>query len=183
MYTPFDISIIVGAICGLIMVAGSIWLLRIGIIDLKEKIKDSEDKDAIHFAIKEIKLSTRYPALGLFIIGGCFVLGSAYLSKEDVRQIPIYGQIAAQDNSYLSDVRVRILLEEFNFPVNQQGEANYILLYAEEPSNLRAELIAPGYIDHEREIPLTRNIDGSWAINYELGKIVARKPTSGLKTR
>lgn len=181
MYSPFDISILVGAICGLLMVAGSIWLLRVGIIDLKEKARDSDDAEAINVAIKEIKLSSRYPALALFIIGGGFVLGSAYLAKEDIHHIPISGQITADDDLYLSDVVVRIRLEEKEFPVNQQGEANYVLLYAEEPSNLRAEIIAPGYADHERQIPLTRNFDGSWTINHELGPIVARKPTDNLK--
>ncbi|MCI0564500.1 MAG: hypothetical protein MN733_39020 [Nitrososphaera sp.] len=181
MFAAINIVILIGATCGLIMVCGSIWLLRLGVIDLREKISESGGKDALNIALKEMKFSTRYPALGLFVIGLIFVLGSAYFARQNVREIPVSGEISAIDDAYLSSVRVRLLLQENEFPVNQAGSAEYVLLYTDEPKNLMAQIIAPGYADHGRTIPLKQNVDGSWSLNFSLGNVVAHKPVDNLK--
>ena len=58
----FDIVILIGAICGPIMVVGSMILLYTGAISLKAA-SNSDDALKIEF-IKELKLTTRYPELG-----------------------------------------------------------------------------------------------------------------------
>ena len=76
----FDIVILIGAICGPIMVIGSMALLYSGAISLRGAACDGE---ALSIElIKEIKLSTRYPALALFIIGFVFFISAAWFAQQ-----------------------------------------------------------------------------------------------------
>ena len=67
---PHKFTIYVCAGCGILMVAGSIWLLNKGVIRLSDAVKGGHLSVTI---AKKVKVSTTYPALGLFIIGLAFV--------------------------------------------------------------------------------------------------------------
>lgn len=67
---PHQFAIFSCAVCGILMVVGSIWLLKTGVIRLTEAAKDGSLTISI---ADKVKVSTTYPALGLFIIGLAFV--------------------------------------------------------------------------------------------------------------
>src|SRR4029450_7143240 len=91
----FDIINLCGAVCGVIMVCGGILLLWVGAIKL------SETADKGNFAVeirKDIKITTSYPALGIFAIGLLFIGVAAYMAKpeKDVH-LSILGQLDVAD--------------------------------------------------------------------------------------
>ncbi len=93
----FDIIVILGGICGLLMVLGGMILLYRGNITLSQTSKD--DAVSLEFR-KMIKISTHYPALGLFVIGLAFVLASAYICRpKEVQPLTIKGHINTADPS------------------------------------------------------------------------------------
>jgi hypothetical protein len=95
--TTFDWTIVSGAFCGLFMVVGGIYLLYKGVIKLDQV--SCEEAVALEFQ-KMLKLQTRYPALGLFIIGLTFILMSIFFSKPSgLKPITLQGQIDGADPS------------------------------------------------------------------------------------
>lgn len=97
---PHNFSIYAGAACGILMVAGSIWLLKLGVIQLNTAAKEGTLDVNI---LDKIKVSTTYPALGLFIIGLAFVGMSIWFSKP-IAGIPlnIVGKIDIDDPSLVT---------------------------------------------------------------------------------
>jgi hypothetical protein len=77
------------------MVVGSIWLLKTGVIRLTEAARDGSLTISI---ADKVKVSTTYPALGLFIIGLAFV-GMAIWFSQPKPGIPlnIVGKIDIDD--------------------------------------------------------------------------------------
>lgn len=78
--STFDYTIFGAAVCGFTMVLGGILLLYKGAIKLEAVTKDPAV--SIELFQREMKLTTRVPALGLFIIGLCFVALSIYFGRE-----------------------------------------------------------------------------------------------------
>ncbi|MEP7101828.1 MAG: hypothetical protein ABI781_15065 [Burkholderiales bacterium] len=64
-----DIVLVICAICGAGMVAGSIWLLRVGAIKLEAAAAGGGLTIEV---VKQIRIETGVPALGLFLIGLLF---------------------------------------------------------------------------------------------------------------
>ncbi len=94
---PFEIICLAGAFCGIIMVCGGIMLLRVGAI----KLSETADKGSFAVEIrKDIKITTSYPALGIFVIGLLFICVSAYMTKPD-KDLPlsILGQLDVAEPS------------------------------------------------------------------------------------
>jgi hypothetical protein len=80
-----DIVIIITAVCGLLMVIGGMVLLYKGAVTLK----DSNPDEAIKVEFKHmINVTTRYPALGLFVIGLAFTVVALYFVRPFVRPYP-----------------------------------------------------------------------------------------------
>jgi len=82
------------------MVAGSIWLLKTGVIKLSEAAKGG---DLTVTVADKIKVSTTYPALALFIIGLLF-LGTAMWFSKPIAGLPlnIVGTIDIDDPSLVT---------------------------------------------------------------------------------
>jgi hypothetical protein len=93
----FNCVIILGGICGLLMVVGGMVLLYRGNITLSQK----SAKEAVSLEFKNmIKITTHYPALGLFIIGLAFIIVSAIFSKPtEVKPLEIVGRVNVDDTS------------------------------------------------------------------------------------
>lgn len=101
--STFEIIALLGAVCGIIMVTGGIMLLRVGAIRLSEV----GNKGAFAVQIrKDIKITTSYPALGIFVIGLLFVALSTYMTKPE-SEIPlsILGHLDIPDPS---SVRIQV---------------------------------------------------------------------------
>jgi hypothetical protein len=139
--TVFDLAIIIGSLCGLIMVVGSIILLYKGVITLNSV----SDKSALDVEfINNLRITTHFPALGLFIIGLCFIIIAIFSSRPDPdKSITIKGQIISQDPSsatiFIKTVKKDIeqMTPSFNGDFSGALSPNMI--------NLMVEIVAPGY--------------------------------------
>ena len=95
--TTFDLTIIIGGLCGLVMIVGSMGLLYKGIIKLNEA--SAHQALSVEFQ-KMIKITSHYPALGLFIIGLIFVGGAAYMAQPPaVKRLTLHGRLIKDVNS------------------------------------------------------------------------------------
>lgn len=74
---PHRFTIYSCAVCGILMVVGSIWLLKSGVIRLTEAAKGGNLSVSV---ANKVKISTTYPALGLFIIGLAFIAMALWFS-------------------------------------------------------------------------------------------------------
>lgn len=81
----FNIVIFMCALGGLVMVCGGIVLLYKGAISLTNR---SADAMTVEFR-KELKISTRYPALGLFVVGLLFFIFSLTIGKPNITKVTI----------------------------------------------------------------------------------------------
>src|SRR5438128_11847637 len=80
MNSTFDAVIVITVVCGLLMVVGGMVLLYKGTITLK----DSNPDEAIKIEFKRmINVTTRYPALALFIIGLAFTVVALYFVQHE----------------------------------------------------------------------------------------------------
>src|SRR5205809_6057410 len=81
MNSTFDAVIVITVVCGLLMVVGGMVLLYKGTITLK----DSNPDEAIRIEFKHmINVTTRYPALALFVIGLVFTVVAYILPNPRV---------------------------------------------------------------------------------------------------
>ena len=62
----FDLVLLTGPICGILMVLGGIILLYKGAISLN--VASEEGAFTVEFK-NELRITTQYPALGIFVIG------------------------------------------------------------------------------------------------------------------
>ncbi|WP_157515806.1 hypothetical protein [Grimontia marina] len=82
--------LLVGALCGMVMVVGGITLLHKGAIKLANT--SGEDAITIEFR-KEIRISTQYPALAIFLIGLLFVSISIFMGKPTSNKLVVKGNV------------------------------------------------------------------------------------------
>jgi hypothetical protein len=120
------------------MVAGSIWLLKLGVIQLNTAVKEGTLDVNI---LDKVKVSTTYPALGLFIIGLAFVGMAIWFSEPNVGlPLNIVGKIDIDEPSLVTvsiepdtsavfkpnsygqiDNFVRLDVRRFNVVINAAG--------------------------------------------------------------
>jgi hypothetical protein len=102
--TPRDVSVYLSGLCGLIMVCGSIWLLATGIIELADKGR-GRDGEALSVDIQKIiKITTAFPALGLFLVGLLFVWLAMRYSEPVPVSWNVVGKIVIDDPSRVTVV-------------------------------------------------------------------------------
>lgn len=114
------------------MVVGSIWLLKTGVIKLSAAVKGGGM--TVELANK-VKISTTYPALGLFFIGLLFAALGVWFSKNDVitvvpsKPLAIVGKVHGVDDKSL--VTVTVEPDQFgsavSFEAGSSGQLDKIL--------------------------------------------------------
>jgi len=123
---PHNFSIYACGVCGFLMVAGSIWLLRTGVITLSAAAKDGTM--SVEIADK-VKISTTYPALGLFFIGLLFIGLGVWSSRGDVvmplnRPLAIVGKIHGVDDADANLVTVTVQPDQWESAVSVGASSN-----------------------------------------------------------
>lgn len=137
--STFDILCIIGGICSLLMVVGSLYLLYKGTITLSEK--NAEEAVQVEFK-KLINITTRYPALGLFIIGWAFLGLVLYLSKTNSeRPLEIQGKLMIDDTQSVTVVGSATMLQ--TVPASDGGID--ALIYPSRVDAIRIDIVTPGY--------------------------------------
>ena len=159
--SPLTASILGGIVCGIAMVVGGILLLYKGAIELESASKDPAL--TVDLFKKQFSLSTRVPALGLFVIGLLFVGASMWVAmKTDVPRISVTGELAGLDEP----AQVTAYKE---WPVaSSQSEVNDVL----RPSFdvLWVRITAPGYSEFDK------SFDGGGAIKLGTVKLERAVP-------
>ncbi len=162
----FDIVILIGAICGPIMVIGSMALLYSGAISLRGAACDGE---ALSIElIKEIKLSTRYPALALFLIGFIFFISAAWFAQQgNVKKIRLDGVVSSPNEL----VGVEIILSAGSWKRDIRDQTGrFSFLFHPNVENLSATFVAPGYENSGVSKMITIDSDSSSIGEIDLGK-------------
>ncbi len=149
----YDYAILGAILCGIIMVFGGIVLLYKGAIRLEVASKDPAL--TIDMFQNELKLSTRTPALGLFIIGLCFVALSIYFGQDmAATAIEVRGKAEGVDE------KVTILLQS-QWPVDtHEGRVHQVV--RPQLDVLWVVVSAPGYKPHYKSFArseLKRGVD------------------------
>ncbi|MCK5888645.1 MAG: hypothetical protein KAG19_01750 [Methylococcales bacterium] len=135
----FETVILIGAICGSIMVLGSMFLLYKGAISLRA----AADHEAISIElIDEIKMSTRYPALALFLIGFVFFISAAWFAQSAETKFLVEGNVSSPDK--LIDVELHLSAGTWKQSVLDERGTFSVLFYPN-MDRLIATVIAPGY--------------------------------------
>lgn len=136
--TPFEMAVLTAALCGLIMVAGGILLLYKGAISLATRTGD----EAVTLEFKKlIKVTTHYPALGLFVIGLSFILiGLVFARPPSVRPLVIQGSVSTTEPSA---VTVRISTGRWMVQPSSEGSITQTIYPTMD--TLLLEVNAPGF--------------------------------------
>jgi hypothetical protein len=93
--TTVDVLAVVGALCSLLMVGGSLYLLNRGIVTLKEA--NPEEAIKVEFQ-KVLSIQSRYPAIALFVVGVVFLAVSFWFYEANpVRTILVTGKAEGND--------------------------------------------------------------------------------------
>lgn len=136
----FDLLCIIGGICSVLMVAGALYLLYKGTITLTEKAPE----EALRVEFKKmINITTRYPALGLFVIGWAFLGLVLYLSFQTSREQPleIKGHLKVDDARSVTVVATATMLR-----MNPTDDGGIdALIYPSRVDSIRIEIVTPGY--------------------------------------
>ncbi|VAW44278.1 hypothetical protein MNBD_GAMMA04-78 [hydrothermal vent metagenome] len=140
MFGSFEMVILIGAICGSIMVVGSMILLYRGVISLQA----AAASEALSIElIDEIKLSTRYPALALFLIGFIFFISAAWFAQQgDAKKLTLEGVVSSPDE--LVDIEIHLSAGPWKQDVFGE-EGAFSILFHPNIESLNATVIAPGY--------------------------------------
>jgi hypothetical protein len=146
--TTFEIVIVCGAFCGVLMVIGGMVLLAIGAIKLEaagsaagKRGKAQPDAMALEFK-KTIKVTTAYPALALFLIGVLFIVTAAWFSKPDkVLPWSLEGKVDSPDPS---EVMVEVTVDTLGtLKPNYDGTIEAVIY--PHLDVFKAVITAPGY--------------------------------------
>jgi hypothetical protein len=164
----FQVAILAAALCGFAMVAGGMVLLYKGVISLDKAGPDT----ALTVEFKKLlKLTTHYPALGLFVIGVVFVAISVVESKDP--HLNIAGTVNGADPS-----QVQIAVSAGPWPVSASTGGTINDIVTPTLGVLHVLVVAPGFN------PPTQKFDirPGWLGSLRLGDVtfknqVVPKPT------
>jgi hypothetical protein len=157
--TTFEIVIICGAVCGVLMVVGGMVLLAIGVIKLEATAPAlagaqgaQAPPDALILEFKKtIKVTAHYPALALFLIGVLFIFASAWLSKpREVQDWTIRGKIDSPDPSA---VTIEVAADKW-VTLNPNSDGTVDAVIYPNLSRFNAVIVAPGCKPEKQHLPL-----------------------------
>lgn len=138
MQTSDIVIMIVGA-CAVVMLLGGFVLLYKGTITLK----DSNPEEAIKVEFKHlINVTTRYPALGLFVIGLAFGCVAIYAALRDpYHEFRISGRVKADDPT---NARVVISFPVYTISPEDKSGTFHGVVPASRLDNISCRVILPG---------------------------------------
>jgi len=135
----FNILLLAGSLCGLIMVLGGIILLYKGAISLSKV--SGEDAFTIEYK-KELRISTQYPALGIFIIGLLFVFFSVVMGKPNTNKLVVKGKTVNVTEP------VNILLKTNTWSSGLSHTGKVLETFYPNIDTVQIIVSAPGYDSH-----------------------------------
>jgi len=166
--TTYDLALIGGTVCGIIMVTGGIILLYKGSIKLEVAAKDPAL--TLELFQKHLKLTTSVPALGLFVIGFLFIGLSIYFARETTaRSIELQGETTVVDEPVSGFVRI-----EWPIPMHN-GKVHYV--FRPQLDVFWLNISAPGYVPFYRSYSKNEFEEG-----VQLGVVKLERKVNPIKT-
>lgn len=141
---PQDFASYASSTCAILMVLGSMGLLFKGIVTLK----NADPNSALSIELKkQVRLTSHYPALGLFLIGWVFLLvPMLWTTSEDsakgLPEILVKGSVIILPPHDIDKVVVRILGGPWE--VNPDTDGSFSQQIYPSLRRLRLEISAPG---------------------------------------
>jgi hypothetical protein len=141
--TTIDVLAIVGAVCALLMVAGSLYLLNKGAITLRQV--DPQEAIKVEFQ-RVLNIQTRNPAIALFVVGVIFLCVSFWFAQENaVRPLTVTGELQSEDPD---NAQVRFLDELGNSSPTSTGEIRQQVW--PKIDRIQVEITTPGHLPPKR---------------------------------
>ena len=154
----YDLLLLAGSLCGIIMVLGGILLLYKGAISLNQV--SGEEAFTLEFK-RELRLSTRYPALGIFIIGLSFVVFSVLMGKPELHKLTV--KATTEDLS--EPVNITLKANSWKSSLRHTGEV--LESFYPDVDTIQIVVSAPGYEPHIKTVQISSLKEGT----ADLGKI------------
>jgi hypothetical protein len=139
--TAYDAAITASLLMGVVMVVSSFVLLYKG--KMKLDAAHGEAETSIEFS--RIKISTHYPAVALFLIGGMLIGYPLYLSSQaDARKLVLHAHVLITPSEDLSDVKISLTsLGDASAQIpNSDGSASWE--FSPALRQVRVDVTAPG---------------------------------------
>ena len=154
----YDLLLLAGSLCGIIMVLGGILLLYKGAISLNQV--SGEEAFTIEFK-KELRLSTQYPALGIFMIGLSFVVFSVWMGKPELHKLTV----KATTEQVSEPVNITLKANSWQSSLRHTGEV--LESFYPDVDTIQIVVSAPGYEPHIKTVQISSLEEGT----ADLGKI------------
>lgn len=165
----YELSIMGGTLCGLVMVVGGILLLYKGAIKLEVAAKDPAL--TVELFEKQFKLTTQVPALGLFVIGLLFIGLSIHFARETAAT-PI--ELIGKTSGVEEPITV-LVSSEWGVPAIQ-GQVHHVL--RPQLDVLWITISAPGYEPFSQPFAKDHIKKGVNFGDVKLRRIAARPPAN-----
>lgn len=138
--SPSEFAAYTSSACGALLVAGSLALLYKGVITLSQK----SQKEAITLEFrKQLRVSSHYPALGLFILGWVFVLvPMTFYHNSSPEKISLVGNIKVVPSSDIEYVTLWVSGESWE--VNPDSDGSLRKTIYPNLDYLEVEVASPG---------------------------------------
>jgi len=161
----YSFLLLSGPLCGVIMVLGGILLLYKGAITLNNS---SEGALSVEFK-KELRITTQYPALGIFVIGLLFIIVPAFLGKPSEAQ-----RLTVKATPINVSEPVKIQLQAAGWSSNLHHSGQIIETHHPVVDIIQIVISAPGYEPLTRTVQLS-DLSGNTA---DLGEVELRQKLS-----
>jgi hypothetical protein len=164
---------ITGAVCALVMVLASFYLLYKGIITINQAPRGVALDVGFQ---KMVKVQTRYPAIALFIVGVGFLAVSFWYNlslRAEIKASKVKIDIPIESDDP-GGATAHFTTDFGTFHVNQG-----VLVHEEIPSDVDwvdVTIAKTGYKDWEQAIQPTTATDGKLSLTAKLEKKVEQKP-------
>lgn len=137
----FDVILILGAACGVVMILGGVYLFSNGARGLTQASHDGSLSP--EFA-RRLKAQTQYPALALIIFGLTLPSTAAYVAYRNVSQ-RIFKPLEIRASASDQNIRVTACLIGGPWPVQSAGASGVSGRVVPDPSEMYVRLIAPNF--------------------------------------
>lgn len=140
MEESFNLTVIISALCGLVMVTGGIALLWRGAISL-DAVSQHESL-SLEWK-KQFRLTTHVPAVGLFIIGLLFIVPPLWIAKP--KDLPIVMIEGEKGEEIEGPIKIKIetepwsSLKAYKNTIKEEVDLNSIVLVVKATSEFHKE--------------------------------------------
>ena len=145
----FDVILILGAACGIVMILGGVYLFNSGARGLTQA---SPDRAMSPEFARRLRAQTQYPAFALVMFGLTVPSTAAYIAYRNVSQ-RIFRPLEIRAIASDPNIRVTACLIGGPWPVQSAGASGISGRVVPDPNNLYVRLIAPNF--EPTQIPIS----------------------------